>query len=159
GTDRIAAARALLVAHPECEVLISDDGLQHYRLRRDIEIAVVDGTRGFGNGCLLPAGPLREPVSRLTTVDAIVIKQTESASTVMNDIVQLAPQVAAFEMRLTGDSLVNVTDQRTMPLSALRGKTVHALAGIADPTAFFTYLRSYGLEVIAHPFPDHHEFA
>ena len=73
GRNRPAAALALLQAHPECDIVLSDDGLQHYRLRRDAEIVVVDGARRFGNGLLLPAGPLREPVSRLRKVDAVVI--------------------------------------------------------------------------------------
>ena len=74
GADRVAVARALLAAHPQCNVIVSDDGLQHYRLARDAEIAVVDGARGHGNGLLLPAGPLREPPSRLHGVDAVVIR-------------------------------------------------------------------------------------
>jgi len=69
GRDRPAAALALLQAHPECDIILSDDGLQHYRLRRDAEIVVIDGARRFGNGLLLPAGPLREPVSRLRRAD------------------------------------------------------------------------------------------
>jgi len=73
GADRVATARAALQAHPQCDVVLCDDGLQHYRLQRDAEIAVIDGARGFGNGLMLPAGPLREPVSRLQTVDAVVV--------------------------------------------------------------------------------------
>jgi tetraacyldisaccharide 4'-kinase len=73
GRDRAATARAALSAHPQCDVVLCDDGLQHYRLQRDVEIAVIDGARGLGNGWLLPAGPLREPVSRLQTVDAVVM--------------------------------------------------------------------------------------
>ena len=73
GKDRAAAAQAALKAHPECDVVLCDDGLQHYRLQRDVEVAVIDGVRGFGNGFMLPAGPLREPVARLRTVDAVVV--------------------------------------------------------------------------------------
>ena len=76
GADRVAAARALLAAHPACDVIVSDDGLQHYRLARDVELAVVDGARGLGNGLMLPAGPLREPAARLREVDAVVINGT-----------------------------------------------------------------------------------
>jgi tetraacyldisaccharide 4'-kinase len=75
GKDRAAAAQAALKAHPECDVVLCDDGLQHYRLQRDAEIAVIDGIRGFGNGCMLPAGPLREPVARLQAVDAVVVNE------------------------------------------------------------------------------------
>ncbi len=78
GADRVAAARALLAAHPECDVVISDDGLQHYALARDLEIAVIDGLRGLGNGLFLPAGPLREPSTRLATVDAIIVNVSQS---------------------------------------------------------------------------------
>ncbi len=73
GRDRVVTARAALQAHPQCDVVLCDDGLQHYRLRRDVEIAVIDAARGLGNGWLLPAGPLREPVARLRTVDAVVV--------------------------------------------------------------------------------------
>ena len=80
GRDRARTARAALQAHPQCDVVLCDDGLQHYRLQRDVEIAVVDGVRGFGNGLLLPAGPLREPESRLQEVDAVVVNGGEAAA-------------------------------------------------------------------------------
>jgi tetraacyldisaccharide 4'-kinase len=131
GADRVAVARALRAAHPEVDLLILDDGLQHYRLRRDLEIAVVDA-RGFGNGFLLPAGPLREPKWR--RVDAVV-----------------------SALRLEGSTAHRITDARDRaPLSSF--KRVHAAAGIGDPERFFSHLRNCGVEVIPHPFPDHHRF-
>lgn len=144
GADRVAACRALLVQHPECDVLVLDDGLQHYRLARDIEIAVVDA-RGFGNGCLFPAGPLREPVSRLASVDAIVSNGAALAK--------------AYAMRLEGRRLVRLADAgRVVDAGDLGARRVHGVAGIGDPARFFRHLESLGLEVVPHPFPDHHAF-
>jgi tetraacyldisaccharide 4'-kinase len=150
GRQRAAAACALLAAHPECDVLIGDDGLQHYALARDIEIAVVDGERRFGNGWLLPAGPLREPVRRLEQVDAVVLN---------GGGVLTKPGAVQHEMTLHGDSLVNVHDpQRVAVPAAFKDRPVHALAGIGDPQRFFQHLRRLGLTVRPHPFPDHHAF-
>ncbi|MEO6697563.1 MAG: tetraacyldisaccharide 4'-kinase [Gammaproteobacteria bacterium] len=140
--DRVAAARNLL---DECDVIISDDGLQHYRLRRDIEIAVVDAGRGFGNGFCLPAGPLREPLRRLQEVNLIVNNGKR------ND--------AGFTMRLQELALYNLHDESlTRHATDFRGQTVHAIAGMGHPARFFTHLRRLGLEVIEHGFPDHHPF-
>ena len=133
GPDRVQVAAALRAQHPEVDVLLLDDGLQHYRIRRDLEIAVVDA-RGFGNGFLLPAGPLREPKWRLRSVDAVVSQLT-----------------------LAGDIAHRITDARDRaPLSSF--KRVHAAAGIGDPERFFSHVRKSGVEVIPHPFPDHHRF-
>ena len=126
-------------------MLVLDDGLQHYRLARDVEIAVVDG-RGFGNGRLFPAGPLREPVSRLESVDAVVCNG--------------ASQAKGFRMRLEGRGLVSLTETgEAMDVSALGAKRVHGVAGIGDPPRFFSHLESLGLEVVPHPFPDHYTFS
>jgi tetraacyldisaccharide 4'-kinase len=144
GTDRVAVARALRAAHPDVDVLVLDDGLQHYRLRRDVEIAVVDG-RGFGNGFLLPAGPLREPASRLRSVDVVVAHGKGSASEV--------------SMQLEGDVLYRMTNAaERRPAGSFAGSPVHAVAGIGDPGRFFAYLQRFGLDVRTHPFPDHHRF-
>lgn len=146
GRDRPAAARALLQAHPECDVLLSDDGLQHYRLQRDIEIAVVDGARRFGNGFLLPAGPLREPPSRLGTVDAVVINGGAARS-------------GEYVMRLEGAAFQNLANPAaTRTADDFRGVRVHAVAGIGHPQRFFDHLKSLGLTVQTHPFPDHHHY-
>jgi tetraacyldisaccharide 4'-kinase len=154
GTDRAAAARALLRANPECDVIISDDGLQHYRLARDIEVAVVDGARGVGNGLMLPAGPLREPPSRLATVDAIIINASQSAAVGMRT---KAP--AAFAMALQSRDFHNLLnpDHRAAP-ELFQNRRVHAVAGIGNPQRFFEYLQRLGITFTAHPFPDHHAF-
>jgi tetraacyldisaccharide 4'-kinase len=122
-------------------------------LARDVEIAVFDG-RGAGNGYLLPAGPLREPLTRLASLDAIVLNGGNApAFSVSADAVPL------ISMRLTGDSFVSLASpaQRCGP-DDLRGKPLHAFAGIGDPARFFRHLASLGLEVVAHPFPDHHTY-
>lgn len=143
--NRVKAARALLKAHA-CDVLIADDGLQHYRLKRDLEVVMVDGRRRFGNGFCLPAGPLREPVSRLARSDYVVVNGRASAS--------------EFAMGLTGNVAVNLRDpSAAQPLAAFRHQQVHAVAGIGDPGRFFDMLRAHGLQPDCHPFPDHHAFS
>jgi tetraacyldisaccharide 4'-kinase len=146
GGNRAAAAHALLQAHPECDVILSDDGLQHYRLRRDFEIAVVDGIRRFGNRLLLPAGPLREPPSRLEEVDAIVINNGETRN-------------GEYRMQLEGSVFHNLLNPETIVRpSDLHGLRLYAIAGIGHPQRFFEHLASLGLDIQAHPFPDHHCF-
>ncbi len=140
--DRVAAGRQLL-ADFDCNIIISDDGLQHYRLARDLELVVVDARRGFGNGFCLPAGPLREPVSRLDKVD-FVIWHGESNH--------------PWTMQLTLKDAVNLVEQRRHPLADWQGQTVHAVAGIGDPPRFFDQLRAAGLNVIEHAFADHHMY-
>jgi tetraacyldisaccharide 4'-kinase len=143
GADRVQVAARLRAAHEDVNVLVLDDGLQHYAMRRDVEIAVVDA-RGFGNGFLLPAGPLREPRSRLRGVDAVVSH---------------ASPVKGFGMTLQGDLVHRMTDARErQPLQAFAGQRVHAVAGIGDPNRFFLHLGKAGLKVVPHPFPDHHPF-
>ncbi len=144
GPDRVQVIEAMRGSDPGVDILILDDGLQHYRLRRDIEIAVVDA-RGFGNGLMLPAGPLREPPSRLRTVDAVVAHGTDA--------------VKGWRMSLEGPLLRSFTDSSDRrPLEAFRGKKVHAVAGIGDPARFFLLLAKAGMQVLPHPFPDHHPF-
>lgn len=146
GKDRAAAARAGLQAHPECDVVLCDDGLQHYRLRRDVEIAVIDGMRGFGNGLLLPAGPLREPVSRLQTVDAVVVNGGDAAP-------------GQFPMRLKGALFQNLSDPaRTATAADFHASRNHAVAGIGNPQRYFRHLESLGISHTPHPFPDHHPY-
>jgi tetraacyldisaccharide 4'-kinase len=146
GTRRADTARALLTARPDCDVIISDDGLQHYALRRDVELVVVDGDRGFGNRMLLPAGPLRESLSRLKSVDAVVINGGKT-------------RPGEFSMRLAGDVFRNLGDGKATAQAAdFLGKRVHAVAGIGNPGRFFAHLRQLGLDVVEHAFPDHHAF-
>ncbi|MDP2808903.1 MAG: tetraacyldisaccharide 4'-kinase [Rhodocyclaceae bacterium] len=147
GRDRVAAARALLAAHPDCDLVISDDGLQHYRLVRDVEIAVMDG-RGLMNGWPLPAGPLREPASRLGTVDAVVSNGWEGLD-----------GAAGFRMRLVGDRIVSLDGTASCSATELKGRRIHAVAGIGDPDRFFRHLSTLGLAFEAHSFPDHHPYA
>ena len=149
GADRAAVAEAMRSSHPEVDVILSDDGLQHYRLARDVEIAVIDGARGLGNGWPLPAGPLREPPSRLAEVDAVVINGGDAGGAF--------PQ--ALPMRLQGDRFRNLARPQQMVAAAhFRGMPVHAVAGIGHPPRFFGQLRELGLACREHPFPDHHSF-
>ena len=142
GPKRVAAGQALL-KYSDCDIIVCDDGLQHYALRRDAEVLVVDGNRRFGNGFCLPAGPLREPVGRANKVDLIV---TNGLAT-QNE----------FAMQYTGDTLVNLLDEsKTLPLAELRGEGVHAVAGVGNPQRFFERLAQAGLDIRPHPFPDHH---
>ncbi|MFC4526469.1 tetraacyldisaccharide 4'-kinase [Dyella halodurans] len=143
GRDRPAAARLLLDAG--CDVVIADDGLQHYALARDVEICVIDGVRRFGNGRLLPAGPLREPLSRLQQVDFRI----------SNGGV-LAP--GDVPMQLQGGLVRALADDHVKPLSDFAGQTVHAVAAIGHPQRFFASLRTQGITVVEHAFPDHHAF-
>jgi len=149
GTDRAATAHALRTAHPEIDVIISDDGLQHYRLARDFEIALIDGARGLGNGWPLPAGPLREPASRLAAVDAVVVNGGPVAGA--------WPQ--AITMRLQGHDFHNLRDpQQVVQAAHFRKQQVHAVAGIGNPQRFFAHLQRLGLACTMHEFPDHHAY-
>ena len=154
GVDRGAAARALLAQHPGTDVIISDDGLQHYALGRDCEIVVVDGARGFGNGALLPAGPLREPVSRIDHADAIVVNGPDAAAREW-----LPRTTRAFNMSLRSARFESLVDrQRFATAASFGGLRVHAVAGIGNPERFFESLRALGLAPVCHAFPDHHRF-
>ncbi len=143
GRERPAAAQLLLDAG--CDVLIADDGLQHYALARDVEICVIDGVRRFGNQRLLPAGPLREPMSRLERVDFRVCNGAE-------------PAAGEFSMQLRSDEVVALQDGTRRSLSDFAGQRVHAVAAIGNPARFFASLRAVGIEPIEHPFADHHAF-
>ncbi len=156
GNDRVAAARAL--AAQGAKIILADDGLQHLRMRRDFEIVVVDGTRGFGNGRVLPAGPLRESRFRASAAGALVVNGGVEGEPVRG----LPPELAAtaLQMRLVATDARHVGGSGpAQPLAAFRGKLLHAVAGIGNPQRFFADLRAHGLEVIEHPFPDHHAFS
>lgn len=155
GTDRAAAGRALLAAHPDCNVIVADDGMQHYRLHRDVEVAVVDQTV-VGNALLLPAGPLREPLVRLATVDLVIAHGVLALETL-----SALASTPIVSMSLEGDVLLPVgpgAHRPSRPLVELVGQRVHAVAGIGRPERFFAQLADFGLQVVAHPFPDHHDF-
>jgi tetraacyldisaccharide 4'-kinase len=140
--DRLAAARAAVDAG--ADVIVADDGLQHYRLERDFELLVIDAERGLGNGRCLPAGPLREPAGRLQEVDFIVC----------NGAGDKCPG-EGLRMELVGTEAVRLDGRARRPLEYFRSEPVHAVAGIGHPERFFRFLEEQGIEVIRHPLPDH----
>jgi tetraacyldisaccharide 4'-kinase len=151
GRARVQAGQALLAAHPQVNVLIADDGLQHYALARDFEIVLFDG-RGVGNGWLLPAGPLREPRSRRR--DATVVNAPE-----ITPALARAVGGQPYRMRLAGEYAERLADPaERLPLSALAGRRLVAAAGIGNPGRFFAMLRAAGLAIEELPLPDHHDF-
>lgn len=149
--DRVRAAQEL--AGLGVDVIIADDGLQHYRLARNYEIAVIDGTRGFGNGKLLPAGPLREPVSRLKSVDRVLVNKSVMRSE--HAIRELPAGLAVTDFYLKGTMVRSLDEREEAPLAKFAGRQVHAVAAIGNPGRFFTFLESHGMQVIEHAFPDH----
>lgn len=143
GPDRVAAATALL---EQVDVIISDDGMQHYRLRRDVEIEVSDAGRGYGNGHCLPAGPLREPVRRAREC-AFRIRTGDGMDTGQG-----------YSMQLQATLVSNLRTGEQRALESFKGQVVHAVAGIGNPARFFATLRRVGIEPIEHSMPDHHTF-
>lgn len=141
--DRCRAAAAAFAAG--CDLILADDGLQHYRLGRDIEIEVIDGQRRYGNGLLLPAGPLREPPARAARCDFHVLNGGAAG-----------PGEVPMQLRL--GMAHPLGGGQPMPLATLAGQRVHAVAGIAHPPRFFQALREHGIEVIGHAFADHHAY-
>lgn len=150
--DRVAAGRALIEAG--CDVIVCDDGLQHYRLARDIEIEVVDAQRRYGNGLLLPAGPLREPVARAADCDFRVVNLGAAAA----DSAAAQCGFGQWPMELKIDSAQPLAGGRRRPLAAFAGQRVHAVAGIAHPQRFFDMLRAMRIGVVPHAFGDHHAY-
>lgn len=147
--DRFAAGQALLAAYPQVNLILCDDGLQHYRLARDVELCVIDGGRMLGNRLLLPAGPLREPIYRLDDVDAIVMNGQGSA----------LPHVHRFQMSLAPDDFYRLDTREVCSPEDFAGQKLAAMCGIGNPARFFATLHSLGLTFSEHPFPDHHAFA
>lgn len=152
GRDRAAAARALLAAHPAVDILVSDDGLQHLKLGRDVQVIVFD-ERGIGNGWQLPAGPLREPFRARVPPASLVVYNAPAAST---------PWPGFVARRGLGGVAPLDAWWRGEPARAswavLQGRPVLAAAGIANPGRFFGMLREAGVQVIELPLPDHHDF-
>ena len=143
GRDRVAAARQLVAMGVQC--IISDDGLQHYRLARQAQIAVLDSTRGLGNGACLPAGPLREPVQRLAQMDLVVVNGAGMDNIPDGVVMQLEP-----------DGVLPVNGNApSRTLESFAGETVHAMAGIGNPDRFFESLRRQGIGVLPRPMRDH----
>lgn len=148
--DRFAAGKALLAQHPDINLILCDDGLQHYRLARDLELCVVDGARGFGNRLLLPAGPLREPVYRLNRVDAVV----------MNGAGRAPEHPHVFQMQLQPGEFYRLdAPEQRCSVSELVGHPLTAVCGIGNPQRFFRTLRDLGLEFTEQAMPDHHVFS
>ena len=143
--DRSSAVR-LLLQTTQCDIVVSDDGLQHYGLYRDIEIAMLDGTRRLGNGYCLPAGPLREPPARLLETDYVLVTDGD-------------PEPGEYRISLNIKSAYRVASQRQelRSLFQFKGRQVHAVAGIGHPERFFIALENAGLDIIRHPLPDHHQ--
>ena len=140
-------------------LLICDDGLQHYRLPRDVELAVFDGNRGLGNGAVIPVGPLREPVERLTSVDFVVVNNGADLSAPARlDSFAGVDHPDIHSMTLTPSRLSNLNTGETRDLECLRGQLVRAVAGIGHPQRFFDTLSGLGAVVTEAPFPDHHRF-
>ena len=152
GHDRVAAARALVAR--AATVILADDGLQHLSLARHCAIVVADGARGFGNGRLLPAGPLREPPGRLAAADALVVNGPIEHASLKRAAERFDGPL--LQMTLRAGPARRLASLESRPLEAFRGTPVHAVAGIGNPGRFFRELRARGLEVLEHPFPDHH---
>ncbi len=140
-----ARAVAALLQDNACDIVLCDDGLQHYALARDVEIVVIDGARGLGNGQLLPAGPLREPPSRLAAVDFVVVNGDAAAWPLAHGM-QLRPQ--PWQLLCADASAV-------APVPPAR---LHAVAGIGNPARFFAALQVQGFDIVPHAFADHHAF-
>ncbi len=145
----VAKKRALagqyLLAVADCDVVIADDGLQHYALERNVEIAVMDGFRPLGNGHLLPAGPLREPPERLSEVNRVIYSGTGP--------------VGETVMTLQGDMAINLADPtRRRPLRDFQDQPCYALAGIGHPGRFFSHLENHGLQPETRAYPDHYAY-
>ncbi len=159
GRDRTAALARLVGANPQVDVVISDDGLQHYRMARDVEIVVVDAQQQFGNRLLLPAGPLREPVSRLDSVDATVINGGETADIAVREPAGHVVAGRALTMRLDGKEFRNLVEPaKRLSAEQFANMNLHAVAGIGNPERFFSHLRNLGLSFTPHAFADHYSF-
>jgi len=143
--DRVLAAKALIKKYKKIDVILSDDGMQHYRLKRDIEILVIDGTRRFGNGYLLPAGPLRELRRKVKSVDAIVCNEKKVID-------------GSYLMKYKSYFLINLKTKKKIPLNKMRLNNLHAVAGIGNPDRFFNYLKTLGLVFDSSSFKDHYRF-
>ncbi len=146
--DRVRAAEMLV--EDGVDVIVGDDGMQHYRLDRDYEICVIDGARGLGNRRLLPAGPLRESPSRLEQVDELLVNGPLRDAAEMS-----AAEQNALQFELVAEQSVRLNGSLTRPLGDFAESTVHAVAGIGNPSRFFALLRGWGIQVIEHPLPDH----
>jgi len=144
GPERPKAGQ-MLIEQCACDIILSDDGLQHYALQRELEIAVIDGQRRFGNGYTLPCGPLREPISRLQTVDLIIVNGQ-------------AEEDNEYSMSVEGEVAVNLLTKEQKLLTDFVYIPSHALAGIGNPKRFFDLLEQKSISIETHAFADHHKF-
>lgn len=149
GSQRVLVAQAAIKALPNCDVIISDDGLQHYALGRQLSVAVFDAARGIGNGYLLPAGRLREPLSQLATVDAVLVQGEGEIPQVKADFRFYLQAQQAYAL---------LAPTRRIDLSTWTNQRVAAVAGIGDPSRFFKQLMALGISFTPYAFPDHHAF-
>ncbi len=149
--DANRARAAAMLVEDGADVIIADDGLQHYRLERTYEICVIDGSRGLGNRLLIPAGPLRETIDRLTEVDQVLINGRLRQKA--EDLTAIEQNAIEFE--LVAVEAVRINGSLTRPIERFSGTTVHGVAAIGNPNRFFDQLRSHGMQVIEHSFPDH----
>ena len=147
GANRLESINTCLKNH-NCNIIISDDGMQHYKMPRDIQIAVIDGERQLGNRLCLPAGPLREPARRLKQCHFIVVNGNEKKQNLPG----------AFKMTIQGNELINLKTAEKRKLDDFQGKTVHVVSGIGNPQRFYNSLQRKGLKLIKHSFPDHYQF-
>jgi tetraacyldisaccharide 4'-kinase len=157
-----ALAAQHLIRETDCTLVLSDDGLQHYGLNRDLEIVVFDAVAGIGNGWLLPAGPLREPISRLKSVDLVLIKHSDAADgarilRALSPVIQDARKIIRFN--LEPQAFRQLTTGKEFALDYFTGSAVHAVAGIGQPAQFFEQLRALSAHVTEHRFNDHHRFS
>lgn len=153
GADRLAAARLLRVQHPEVDVIVSDDGLQHYGLQRDLELVLADAGSLFGNGWLLPAGPLREPVSRLSEADALILSQRDETSACITSelpVFSVKHEPAGFRNLIDGSLVAQLPDSG--------GRGIEAVTAIARPQNFFALLDRMSVTHKPRAFPDHYLF-
>ena len=162
--NRERAITTLLKAYPGLQLIIADDGLQHYALQRDIEWIVVDASRGFGNQQLLPTGFLREPMSRLKGANVVYHEKADRKTTdnkkAQSD--RLTMHLQADKLQLLWSSAVEIDDLTVaakMPMSPMPNSRIHAVSGIGYPQRFFDTLASLGFDVIGHPYPDHYDFS
>jgi tetraacyldisaccharide 4'-kinase len=152
GADRVAVAKVL--EDQNCDILLSDDGLQHYRLGRDIEFAVVDGQRGVGNGWRLPVGPLREPLTRLQEVDWVVVNSPSENFSLLG-----LSDFFYVPMQIQGQEIVNIKSGESVSAEYFFSRQVNAVAGIGNPQRFQNTLKQLGIIASLHDFPDHHSYS
>jgi tetraacyldisaccharide 4'-kinase len=160
GRDRVAVARALLAEHPELDVLVSDDGLQHYRLARDIEVVLFD-TRGVGNGWLLPAGPLREPASRhrdFTVINGKYDDAEKLPGAIHMHLSGIYAEQLAAPALSPGHAPTRALKSFAATVTGFSPAKIVAAAGIGNPARFFNMLRECGIEFEEMPLPDHYDF-